>query len=363
MAFSFKFPKVGGAGSSGAPMTVAADMASARQALPSFLSGQPVVQQMKTLGGIFVVLLLLIAVLVFRDSRESANNTAYVAAAGEMRMLSQRLAKASSLAVQGNPAAFAQLKDSRETFGKLLKTLSEGGDVGGATVPASPDSVRPQLDELTKLWEPTDKNAETVIGQEKNLIALGKNVATIDNNNAAMLELTEQVATLKLQTGASARDIANANQLVMLTQRIAKNASALLVGDEINPEVAFLLGKDTNAFRDILSGLSKTGGDADMRGKLEELEGAFKEYQAAISSILGNMQPLVLSKQAGSRIFRGSEDLLKATDSLAQAYQAGGAGRGIFMVLLVVLIAAAIATLALLAKIYLDDTARRARAA
>ena len=363
MAFSFKFPKVGGAGSSGAPMTVAADMASARQPLPSFLSGQPVVQQMKTLGGIFVVLLLLIAVLVFRDSRESANNTAYVAAAGEMRMLSQRLAKASSLAVQGNPAAFAQLKDSRETFGKLLKTLSEGGDVGGATVPASPDSVRPQLDELTKLWEPTDKNAETVIGQEKNLIALGKNVATIDNNNAAMLELTEQVATLKLQTGASARDIANANQLVMLTQRIAKNASALLVGDEINPEVAFLLGKDTNAFRDILSGLSKTGGDADMRGKLEELEGAFKEYQAAISSILGNMQPLVLSKQAGSRIFRGSEDLLKATDSLAQAYQAGGAGRGIFMVLLVVLIAAAIATLALLAKIYLDDTARRARAA
>ncbi len=363
MAFSFKFPKVGGADNTGAPMTVSADMAPAKQALPSFLSGQPVVQQMKTLGGIFVVLLLLIAVLVFRDNRESANNTAYVAASGEMRMLSQRLAKASSLAVQGNPAAFAQLKDSRETFGKLLQTLSEGGEVGGASVPASPDGVRPQLDELTKLWEPTDKNAETVIGQEKNLIALGKNVATIDNNNAAMLELTEQVATLKLQTGASARDIANANQLVMLTQRIAKNASALLVGDEINPEVAFLLGKDTNAFRDILSGLSKAGGDADTRAKLEELEGAFKEYQGAISSILGSMQPLVLSKQAGSRIFRGSEDLLKATDSLAQAYQEGGAGRGVFIVLLVVLVVAAVATLALLAKIYLDDTARRARAA
>jgi twitching motility protein PilJ len=363
MAFSFKFPKVGGADSAGAPMTVSADMAPAKQALPSFLSGQPVVQQMKTLGGIFVVLLLLIAVLVFRDSRESANNTAYVAASGEMRMLSQRLAKASSLAVQGNPAAFAQLKDSRETFGKLLQTLSEGGEVGGASVPASPDGVRPQLDELTKQWEPTDKNAETVIGQEKNLVALGKNVATIDNNNASMLELTEQIATLKLQTGASARDIANANQLVMLTQRIAKNASALLVGDEINPEVAFLLGKDTNAFRDILSGLNKAGGDADTRAKLEELDGAFKEYQGAISSILGNMQPLVLSKQAGSRIFRGSEDLLKATDSLAQAYQEGGAGRGVYIVLLVVLVVAAIATLALLAKIYFDDTERRAMAA
>jgi twitching motility protein PilJ len=325
MAFSFKFPKVGGSGDTGAPMTVSADVMPAKAPVPSILAGQPVVQQMKTLGGIFVVLLLLIGVLVFRDNRESAHNTAYVAASGEMRMLSQRLAKASSLALQGNPVAFAQLRESRETFGKLLETLTSGGEVAGVGVPASPDNVRPQIDALTQLWEPTNKNAETVIGQEKNLVALGQNVATIDNNNATMLELTEQIATLKLQTGASAREIANANQLVMLTQRIAKNASALLVGDEINPEVAFLLGKDTNAFRDIQVGLSKAGGDADTRSKLEELESAFKDYQGAISSILGNMQPLVLSKQAGSRIFRGSEDLLKATDNLALAYQEGPA--------------------------------------
>ena len=363
MAFSFKFPKVGGSGDTGAPMTVSADVMPAKAPVPSILAGQPVVQQMKTLGGIFVVLLLLIGVLVFRDNRESAHNTAYVAASGEMRMLSQRLAKASSLALQGNPVAFAQLRESRETFGKLLETLTSGGEVAGVGVPASPDNVRPQIDALTQLWEPTNKNAETVIGQEKNLVALGQNVATIDNNNATMLELTEQIATLKLQTGASAREIANANQLVMLTQRIAKNASALPVGDEINPEVAFLLGKDTNAFRDIQVGLSKAGGDADTRSKLEELESAFKDYQGAISSILGNMQPLVLSKQAGSRIFRGSEDLLKATDNLALAYQEGSGNRGLYIVFLVLLTVAAIATLALLAKIYLDDTERRALAA
>ena len=363
MAFGFKFPKLGASGNAGAPMTVSADMAPAKMPLPAFLAGQPVVQQMKTLGGIFVLLLLLIAVLVFRDNRDSAYNTAYVAASGEMRMLSQRLAKASSLALQGNAVAFAQLKDSRETFGKLLDQLTNGGEIGAVSVPASPDSVRPQLDELTNLWMPTDKNAETVIGQEKNLVELGKNVATIDNNNAAMLELTEQIATLKLQSGASAREIANANQLVMLTQRIAKNASALLVGDEINPEVAFLLGKDTNAFRDILGGLGKAGADADTRAKLDELNAAFKEYQGAISSILGNMQPLVLSKQAGSKIFRGSEELLKATDNLALAYQEGSGGRGLYIVFLVLLTIAAIATLALLAKIYLDDTQRRAAAA
>ena len=147
---------------------------------------------------------------------------------------------------------------------------------------------------------------------------------------------------------------------MMLTQRIAKNASALLVGDEINPEVAFLLGKDTNAFRDILASLAKSGGDAESRNKLGELDVAFKGYQEAVASILGNMQPLVLSKQAGSRIFRESEDLLKATDDLAQGYQQGLAERGMYIVALIILSVLALATLALLVKIYLDDTGRRA---
>ncbi len=362
MVFSFKLPKQGnaGKGASSSPMTVSAGSATSQLALPGFLAAQPVLQQMKILGGIFIFLMLVIAGLVVHDNRESTENTAYIAASGEMRMLSQRLAKASTLALQGNPLAFTQLKESRATFAKLYEQLANGGEFGGARISASPDSVRPQLELLGQRWASTDKDAETVIGQEANLIGLGKSVATIDKTNAAMLELTEQVAMLKLQSGAASRDIASSSQLMMLTQRIAKNASALLVGDEINPEVAFLLGKDTNAFRDILASLAKSGGDAESRNKLGELDVAFKGYQEAVASILGNMQPLVLSKQAGSRIFRESEDLLKATDDLAQGYQQGLAERGMYIVALIVLSVLALATLALLVKIYLDDTGRRA---
>jgi len=366
MAFSLKNLGLGSKENTDSPMTVAEGPASDAPAksgsslLPAFFAQQPVIQQMKTLGGIFVVLLLAIATLVFFNSRESAYGTAYVAASGEMRMLSQRLAKASTLALQGNPAAFKQLKDSRETFSQLLERLTSGGAIGGTNVPASPDAVRPQLEALTKLWADTDRDAMAVIEQEANLVALGKSVATIDNENPVMLELAEQVAALKLQSGGGAREIAAANQLVMLTQRIAKNASALLVGDEINPEVAFLLGKDTNAFRDILQALGKGSNDADTREKLGDLDKAFKSYQAAVGSILGNMQPLVLSKQAGARIFRGSEDLLKATDDLAGGFQQQLSEGGRFMLLLLSLVVLAIAALALLAKIYLDDTRRRA---
>ncbi len=339
--------------------------------LPGFLAARPVIQQMKTLGVIFAGLLLLIAALVYHDNRKSIHGTAYVAASGEMRMLSQRLAKASSLALQGNPAAFTQLRESRQTFARLLDRLSKGGEITGINVPASPGGVRPQLEALSRHWAETEKDADAVIEQENNLIVLGKSVATIDNKNPVMLELTEQLAALKLQSGSSAREIAAANQLVMLTQRIAKNASALLVSDEINPEVAFLLGKDTNAFRDILQGITKGSdmmrlsghNDAGTRGKLGELDIAFKDYQAAIGSILGNMQPLVVSKQSGSRIFRDSEELLKSTDELASAYLNELSDRVLYVVLLVVMTLVAIATLALLAKVYLDDTRHRAEEA
>jgi twitching motility protein PilJ len=61
MAFSFKFPWRWRQGKSDAPMTVAEAFlgsagAEVQQAalLPAFLAQQPVVQQMKTLGGIFV---------------------------------------------------------------------------------------------------------------------------------------------------------------------------------------------------------------------------------------------------------------------------------------------------------------------
>ena len=105
---------------------------------------------MKILGGVFFALFVLIAALVFHDNRESTHGTAYIAASGEMRMLSQRLAKASTLALQGNPVAFTQLKESRQTFAQLLDRLSNGGDVSGVDVPSSPSAVRPQIDALAK---------------------------------------------------------------------------------------------------------------------------------------------------------------------------------------------------------------------
>ena len=194
---------------------------------------------------------------------------------------------------------------------------------------------------------------------------------SITSTNSQLLELSEQVASLRLQSGSGAREIAAANQMVMLTQRIAKNASSLLVGDEVSPEIAFLLGKDTNSFRDLLNAQLKGSevlriavtSDAETRRKLGELENSFREYQFSVNRILSSMQQLIIAKRAGSEIFSGSEELLDATGTLAKAYQQGITDRAAYGATLAALVLLALTALSMMAKVYLDETRRQAEVA
>jgi twitching motility protein PilJ len=305
---------------------------------------------------------------VYQDNRASAYNTAYVATAGELRMLSQRLAKASSLALQGDPFAFMLLRDSHGKFAFNMDRLKNGGELFGLNVPPSPERVGPQLRNLETNWEVTDRNTTQLLGLEKKMVIFGMRTFSIGENNALLLDLTEQLAAHKLQTGANVREIAAANQLVMLTQRIAKNVAALRIGDAISPEIAFQLGKDTNTFREFLTAFAKgseelrimPAADGETRRVVGELETAFKDYQGAVGDILSGMQELVFAKQAGARIFVDNEALLDAADSLASAYQGGTTERTVYVVSLTVFIVLALAVLAMMAKVYLDDTRRQA---
>lgn len=328
-------------------------------------------EQLRILGVAFALLLVLVGGLVWYAARVGTHATAYVTATGQMRMLSQRMAKAAQLALQGSPEAFKELRESRDTFASLLAQLRQGGEIDGIGVPASPSAMQGEMDQLVAEWEKSERNAGLVLDQEKNLIGIGKSVASINTRNPQMLELSEQVAALKLQTGAAPREIAAANRLVMLTQRIAKNANALMVAGAIDPEVAFLLGKDTNGFRDTLQSLLKgndaqrisAAADPETKAKLGELETAFGEYRDAIASILGSLQRLVQAKQAGDRIFKDSTALLGATEKLSSAYSSRVAGRTWSALAILLASALAVAALYLMLRLYNADVMRRRSAA
>ncbi|HET7763812.1 MAG TPA: methyl-accepting chemotaxis protein [Burkholderiales bacterium] len=325
-------------------------------------------QQYTILGVIFAVLFVAAAIVVFNDNRDATFGTVYVSTSAQMRMLTQRIAKAAQTGLIGNPEAFKQLQQSRDEFNAALKLLTQGGQAGDVALPPTSEAAKPQLAALTKEWEKTDKSVQLVLAQSKNLIGLATAVRQINANNPLLLDLAEQIQALKLQSQAPAREVSLSGQLVMLTQRLARNANAMLGADVIDPEVAFLMGKDTTTFRELLQGLTKgsdvlrvsAAKDPEQQAKLGELDKAYQEFQAAVASILGNLQALVNAKQAGRRVVDDSEPLLAASQKLADAYEQELGGRTTNFVILAVLILLGIIDISLLVLVYLGDTRRRA---
>ncbi|MDR3159671.1 MAG: methyl-accepting chemotaxis protein [Zoogloeaceae bacterium] len=320
-------------------------------------------RRMVTLGVFLAAVAALIIGVVAYDNVMYARSTAYISAAGEMRMLSQRLAKSSSLALQGNAPSFAQLRDSREQFGRLLLQLGTGGTVNGVNVPPSPDSVRKDLDALERHWEKLEKAATTLLSQERHLITLGKSVAAIDERNTELLELSAQLTTTKLQDGSGIRDVGAASQLVMLSQRIAKNANALLGSGSIRSEVAFMLSKDKEAFQAILENLTRDNNSAETRETLKKISTVFAVYQGAIEAVLENLQSLVQAKLSGSEVFNESDALLEEANALQAAYQSDLSARGVFFVSMLVLGLAFIGILIGMVRLNSNDMKRRAEEA
>ena len=175
-----------------------------------------------------------------------------------MQMLSQRLARGSALAAQGQAAAFAAIRDSRDRFKADLEALAGRGRFRGVALDATKDvAAVATLGTIKGRFERIDAAAKRLTDNEKSLTSLARGLAAINGGNGGILELAQQAAQQIGQGGGSLREVEYANQLAVLSQRIAKNANTLASADEIDPEVAFLFGKDDVAFRDVVNGLAK----------------------------------------------------------------------------------------------------------
>lgn len=279
----------------------------------------------------------------------------FVGTSTEMQMLSQRIAKGAQLAVLGNKEAFEQLKDSKSRFDSNIKRLTA----------ESSAATQKSMVELNKQWKKMESDTTNIITHQSSLEKLNKSVASINAANVQMLELAQQVVSLMVQAAIPQRDISIASDQVMLSQRMAKNANNLLSSDVIDPEVAFLLGKDATAFRDTLNGLLVGNEDlriaavqdADIKEKLKELSEVFKVFDANVKDILENMQNLVNAKQAGRDIFEASDPILKNTQKLTAVYERLGTFTGLFTVIFGLM---ALVSAFFLAWSFINDARQRA---
>ena len=294
----------------------------------------------------------------------ASKGAAQVAASGQALMQSQRLAKSVSQALIGSAQAFPEVKESTEVLARSVRGLTRGD----GSLDAAPASVQESLVPMIPLVDRAEKNANTVMGQQKILTQVGKALRTINRQSSDLLEIAETVSSLKLQQEASPAELSAVGQLVMLTQRIGKSANEFLTMEGVSPEAVFLLGKDLNSFREIADGLLNGNQelrlpgtkDAQTKERLQALLKQYEETRTEAGSILGNLQGLVSAREAQASIIADSEPLRKGLESVQDRL---GVETGFSRLALAALILFAVllaAGGAGLLKLYVNDQAQRA---
>lgn len=294
------------------------------------IGGMPLAKQIRILLVLLGFSLLLSIFFVWVNSNNSILTSTQTQIASDALMHSQRIGKAAPNAIQGNLEAFKQLADSRKEFNKDLKVLSEGGDYQGREIAPPSKEMAVILKEARTVWTSSDKAAATILELKGELTGFGQTLEKMKALTPTLQELSEQISTLKVQGGATPREISAAGQLVMLTQRLGKSANEFVTSEGVSPETAFLLGKDASTFRDIIDGFLNgsevlrltASKDQESRDKLAELQVAFGEYHKHVSQILGALQKFISAKQSEQLIFSENENLKQTLTKLQKAYRA-----------------------------------------
>lgn len=322
-------------------------------------------QHQRILVTILAIAVVVLGVVTFLALNRAGKVAQQVAATGQSLMQSQRLAKSVSQALIGSPQAFPDVRESADSLAKSVRGLKEGEASLGLS-PVS-EGLQPEVEKVTPLMERAEKNANTVMGQQRILTQVGAALRTINRQSSDLLEIAETVSSLKLQQNAAPAEISASGQLVMLTQRIGKSANEFLTMEGVSPEAVFLLGKDLNSFKEIAQGLQDGSPelrlvgskDPQTRERLDALMALYEQTRVQAGAILGNLQGLVSAREAQSSIIADSEPMRRNLEDL-QAKLSTQTGLGATSVI-TLLVAAAVALLcgAGLARLQVQDSQQR----
>ena len=267
----------------------------------------------------FFVPLLALAIglsflFLWLDVRHSAEMNRVTHLIGEALTHSQRMAKSAPGAIGGDFESFVQLSESRQKVNAALDQL------------AAVDSVAPALPKVMASWRSSDEAANQLGDQRPLLESLGELRRTILGANPQLLGAAQTVATAKLQNGSSAREISLSGELVMLTQRIAKDASMLVSAEHFDPQVGTTLGQSVRSLGGNADALLRAtpANDIETRRALDEVKTLLGTSQKSLQVILDNLAGLQQAKVSERRIFRGSEPLRLELESLREVSAGDG---------------------------------------
>lgn len=320
------------------------------------------------IAGLFVALLVSIVLLlvnfVYLD-KQAGHDKAYIAHAGELRLLSQRIAKSAGEAAEGRASAFAQLKSARNDFQQRWSVLQQGDEAN--SLPAAPEAVQAQMADVQQGWDGLRRNADAILASEKTVLSLHQVAATLAETVPQLQSEYETVVDSLLQSGAPASQVAIAQRQALLAERVLGSVNKVLAGDEGSIQAAEMFGRDASQFGRVLKGMREGDPaqgisrvtDADAAKHLAEIAELFQFVAGSVDEILETSPEVFQVRESANAIQSIAQGMQGKTSALASGFEGLADGRQLNTLGSYVLSALTLGAIVLIALVMVQTTRRR----
>lgn len=316
------------------------------------------------LGALLVLFVVLVVATFTYASQMQERSRMQTQMAGELRLLSQRMATQAIEAVRGEQAAFTQLGSLRNAFQAKFDNLQEGDD--SRNLPPLKDNLRSEANALLQLWTDYRQQVDQILNAQGELGEAADALAKVDKQMPRLIELANNVARLMVENDASPEKTYLTTYQLFLGQRLQSNLRRMGSGREGSVPAAEQFQADAKRFEVVLNGLLEGDAEADIdriytdaaQAQLRESARIFQELRPSIAQIIEASEAQRSAVNAADHIERRSDELLAATTRLEEALGSSGTAQGLNY-LGFVFGALSLVALLSLGWVFLRDTRRR----
>lgn len=267
--------------------------------------------------------------------QQGAHNQERLAKAGDLRVLSQQVAKNASEASQGREEAFQELINSSKELQIKLGHLVQGDVSKG--LPASPEPYKNDLRTVQRGWNLMKEQADIVSNGKETVLNLHEIANLLNQNIPQMQFFYERIQDILLDSNAPVQQIVYATRQRLHAERIMGNLGEVLAGGEGSKEAAETFGTDVDTFGGILNGMLE-GDDlldiqrvrnSEAREALQQVAELYGPVKTNVDFVIASVDALNEVHQASDEIFKQAGNMTEFTENLQKAYQQGRKSEGI----------------------------------
>ncbi|MGB1270540.1 MAG: methyl-accepting chemotaxis protein [Endozoicomonas sp.] len=301
------------------------------------------------------------------NDQQSELNKSHLTDAGELRVLSQQIAKNASEAASGKEEAFPLLKEATSLFGQHISSLSNARLSVLHFMDTTTNPAARQIESLNAAWSEMKIETDSILSAEDTVLSLHEVASTLNETIPQLQIEYDEVVEILLENNAPSDQIAMAQRQPWLAERITRSVAKVLEGGEDSIMAADSFGRDAKLFGRVLSGMLE--GNVAMRisqvtddeaiDRLVEISDLFEFVDGSVDEILETSPELFQVRAASDTIFTDSQQLLQQTSVLANTFESSTQIRKVLELTTLVSGALAILSLVLIALSIISETRRR----